>query len=789
MKMQVPKTKKIVAIILSASMTFGTVGPAVADGLPGEPAPPSSASSQNLSDEEAIKTAVDWAKFGKEPDGGKAVDVTIGVISVAYPPAGIVLSVAWGILKSMATGSDPVGEALKALNARMDALQRRLDSLQAEVNAIRDEGFRNANNDRMRELLARHDRMKILTSQLTARPTDQYDKNSIVTEAQIIAGRFLPTTDVDRDLWRWSDMHVFTGADNKLHSQLLPASFKVLPTFEYYVSALLLYMAAVEYASNGNTTFIKNTYGTDLLKHAAFLSVRPMWREFGAEDDGITLPEQIMKRVACYVSPVSKYPTDRVCNANFFCDDWMRLTRRSVGTTTFTMPNNQDMCMLSVRTPRTVSAQEQQQRFTAATANPVYGSQAISLWEQWGGRADRVVANEDEIELDYGVGAMALLAEKLERLAKYGRTREQFIGTFDYTYYSAQFLYATKANGELLWHKHVIGIDKNPPKEPDLKVQAVGKVGGVLKEFTTRGLDEATGVESPKAGSVEGTGVESPATGSIEGAGVESRGIGSINEQAKVGTTMIGPAMTDRQAAALLPKAPPPPRVFHNTEGPKKVGTGWTTFREVIPGGLSSMYGLTTDGVLKWYRHDGFLDGTVNWKGPIDVGTGWNKFKKIVAGGDGVLYGIQPDGALQWYRHNDVADTAKPPKWSGPRAVGSGWQTFVHVFSTGEGIIYAVTPDGRLLWYHHKAYLTGESQWEGPKEVGTGWASFKRVFSPGEGMIYGLKPDGTLLWYQHDGYHDGTVKWQGPTEINAAWGDFVHVFPRMWGTPTSPVVR
>ncbi|HEY3197866.1 MAG TPA: tachylectin-related carbohydrate-binding protein [Nitrospirales bacterium] len=786
MKMDIPKTKKLVALILSAFMTFGTLGPAVADTLPGEPAPPSSASSEHLSDEEALKAAVEWAKFGKEPDGGKAIDTTIGVISVAYPPAGIVLTIAWGILKSMATGSDPVGEALKALNARMDLLQKRLDILQAEVNAIRDEGFRNANNDRMRELLARHDRMKLLTSQLSARPTDQYDKNSIVTEAQIIAGRFLPTTDVDRDLWRWSDMHVFTGSDGKLHSQLLPASFKVLPTFEYYASALLLYMAAVEYALNGNTALIMSTYGKDLLKHAAFLSVRPTWREFGAEDDGITLPEQIMKRVACYIEPVSRYPTaDRVCNANFFCDDWMRLTKRGVGTTTFTMPNNKDMCMLSVRPARTVSAQEQQQRLTAATANPVYGSQAISLWEQWGGRADRVVANEDEMETDYGVGAMALLAEKLERLAKYGGTREQFIGTFDYTYYSNQFLYVTKANGELLWHKHVIGIDKNPPKEQNFKemqVQPAGKVGGVLKELSTRGLDEPTGVESQEPAPIEGT-------------GVEGRGIGKV--QPKTGTTMtapgttvtqIGPGMTATQAAALVPKAPGP-RVFHKTEGPKKVGTGWASFREVIPGGLSAMYGLTADGVLKWYRHDGFLDGTMNWKGPVDVGTGWNKFKKIVGGGDGVLYGIQPDGALHWYRHNDVADPAKPPKWSAPRVVGSGWQTFAHVFSTGEGIMYAVTPDGRLLWYRHKAYLTGEPQWEGPKEVGTGWTGFKRVFSPGQGMIYGLKADGTLLWYQHDGYQDGTVKWQGPTEINAAWGDFIHVFPRMWGTPTSPVVR
>ena len=43
----------------------------------------------------------------------------------------------------------------------------------------------------------------------------------------------------------------------------------------------------------------------------------------------------------------------------------------------------------------------------------------------------------------------------------------------------------------------------------------------------------------------------------------------------------------------------------------------------MIPAGGNAFYALTQDGLLKWYRHDGFNDGSFNWKGPVDVGRGW----------------------------------------------------------------------------------------------------------------------------------------------------------------------
>ena len=70
--------------------------------------------------------------------------------------------------------------------------------------------------------------------------------------------------------------------------------------------------------------------------------------------------------------------------------------------------------------------------------------------------------------------------------------------------------------------------------------------------------------------------------------------------------------------------------MIHRWEGPKLVGTGWDTFSEVIPAWYGatngsgaygfSVYGVTPDGTLRWYRHDGFADGTMAWRGPVIVG-------------------------------------------------------------------------------------------------------------------------------------------------------------------------
>jgi uncharacterized small protein (DUF1192 family) len=732
--------------------------------------------------------------FAKQPDTNFVVDAGIGVISVGYPPAGLALGVAWNFIKGLSGASDPVGDALRALSARLDELDKRVADLQQQIGQIRDGLLKLTNERRMAELLNRRDKVKELTRWLRQPPTDQKIKEQIAYEAQVLAARYLPDAGPDAALYYWSDQKIFTDPNGQLQrGPMLDAEFKILPTLEYYLDSLVLLIAAIEYESGGNTQLVIRKYGKDLLRHSAFLSVRPPWREFG--DAPGTLPEYVMSRNTCYIQPSSKYPTNGVCTSFYICDDIMRRTRTTFNGPNFTVATNNQLCTLPDRPRRVVSAQQYQKLWEEQQKNPIYGTTALQSWQQWTDR-NRPTAVEDQMERAYGLEAMTIMADKLQRLAKVGTTREQYVGKFDQTTYTKEFLYAVKSNGELLWFGHLIGVDKNPPQQPSV---------------ADKGLASSTQVSAATA-----VGAPASQPSSASKLGLEANRLGGVTSQ---GSSIAKSGVVQKLSPTDMAKItlPPPPKVIHSMEGPKLVGSGWQGFSQIIPAGMSSIYGLASDGSLKWYRHDGANDGTVKWKGPIDMGKGttivaqpggggsavgglavkravtvtggWSTYKKIVGGGDGVLYGIGADGSLRWHRHQDYLDSSTQPKWATPVVVGSGWQNFVHVFSTGEGVIYAVKPTGELLWYKHKGYLTGQNIWEGPKQVGTGWAGFKKVFSPGTGMVYALQPDGSLLWYQHDGYQDGSVRWQGPTKIAADWGSFVQVFPRVWGTPQAPIVR
>lgn len=726
--------------------------------LPNEPTPPPASDARHLSTEEGLNTAIDWAKFGKEPDTNKLVDVAIGIMTVGYPPAGIALGFAKALI--MSGGPDPVGSALKVLDERINVLNKRLDDLQQQVEALRDEQLRIANRERLRWLLDHRDDLTKLSYRLKQKPTDKNEKENIAYEAQLVAARFLAANDPDRDLWRWSDVHVFTDRrTNHLSSSMLPADFKPLPTFEYYVSALVLWMGAIEYASGGDARYVTGNRSlvNELLKHATYLSVRPGWRgELNDNDPAVTLPEQIMRRVHCYVKPTSQYPTNRSCTAIYMCEDLMRRTEKSVGTVDFEMPSDNMMCSLKMQPPRGVSIQEQDVRAASYRQNPMYGSAAFSEWQKW--RVAPVVPDEEKLELSYGIDAMTLLADRLVRLAKFGTTREQFTGIFDPATASFNLLYAVKPNGELLWYMHRMGTK---PK----------------------GFQDGTKSR-----------VEANTTSNV------SRVIGGNNSSDASAGAASDPLHTLGKRRRVGPTPATGMEVMHAWDGPKLVGQGWQSFRDVMSAGGSGIYAITRDGKLKWYRHDGFLNGTPVWANQTEVGSGgWDKFIKVVPAGDGVLYAIEPDGTLKWYKHNGYLDGSV--NWAaGPIAIGSGWAQFKNVFSGGAGILYAITQDGKLVWYKHNAYLNavpmaergssmvGQGQmlawarsWQdlNPKVVGTGWGVFKNVFSPGDGNIYAIKPTGEVLWYKHDGYEDGTARWSGPVEIAVDWKDFQFVFPRM----------
>lgn len=360
----------------------------------------------------------------------------------------------------------------------------------------------------------------------------------------------------------------------------------------------------------------------------------------------------------------------------------------------------------------------------------------------------------------------------------HGTFRYEFVGRFDMRFYTRNYLYAVRPDGTLYEYLHGMTDDRRSPEE------AVRSSGSA----SSRIVDRVTG--------------NGDATVSATAAGGATAAI----RQSRTASRERLVARENRSAitAALGTPVAPASTISHQLVAPSTVGRGWQNFRAIVPAGAAAFYGITPDGRLLWYRHDGFQDGTMRWTGPVDVGSGWQSFTRVFGGAEGVLYGIGADGSLRWYRHADALDARQPATWLGPVVVGSGWQDAVHAFGGGEGVVYSVRPDGALLWHRHTNYLTGidpprqvapgavalgrrSARWEGPKVVGSGWAAFRTVIGGGDGSIYAVSTSGDLLWYRHVGWRDGTATWQGPVRLGSV-GDAQFTFA-MLGNPVSNTVR
>ena len=194
------------------------------------------------------------------------------MITVAYPPAGIVLGVAKGIITAASAGPDPIGAAIAQINTQLVALNTRVDNLQKQVDGLKDFSFRTANNSRLRELKRRKEVIEGIRDDLRARPTDPAARSKLARDAMRVADRFLDRGSDEADLWDWSDrLRVYSDPERvgQLKGELLPPRFKPLPTFEYYMSALALAMVAIEYEANGNQNMVIQNYGPALLRHAS----------------------------------------------------------------------------------------------------------------------------------------------------------------------------------------------------------------------------------------------------------------------------------------------------------------------------------------------------------------------------------------------------------------------------------------------------------------------------------------------------------------------------------------
>jgi hypothetical protein len=805
--------RKLPAVLFGITLAMSVATATAADDpyprLPGEPQV-QPAENGRLSEGEAINLAVNWAKFGKNPDVNTVIDTAITAISVGYPPAGIALGVAKGFIMGLAGGPDPVAEALKIMDKRIAALERNVSQLATALEQMNDKVLNIENRIRIGELQSRRDQIANLKGALTVlheRTPSAREKAEFTKQVMRLAARFRPDSEFDNDMWQWSDLKVATDRQTgQLKSSPMQPDFKTLPLLESYVNALVLLMAAIQYEGR-DLAYVKATYHDELMRHVQALSVRPYWLE---GDPQYTLAERLMSRVNCVVNSTQKYPENGMCSARYaMCYDTLARRTKTVssGIEDWSVNNPNTLCTPTTtslgNTMRPADRAELEQKWEARSDQAPWGSDALLRVRQYTGYS---VPAEEFLEDFHGLETMTLLADRLYKLAVTGTLMEPPVYSFDHTYWDKEYLYGVKKSGELVWFGHLIGEDRNPPKKVDPRFEVSPKYRSSVLESGAR-TDVAAGSKT--------RGLRDTAVTARSGAAVTPR---KPNER-----LVSGAFSGAKEAITQIDKIVPPDyRIIHNWEGPKTVGSGWQNFRDVIPAAITSVstnssgasfYGVTPDGALLWYRHDGFVYGEPRWKGPVRVGSGWQSFTKIIPAGDGVLYAIGVDGSLRWYRHQDVADPAPegaalltgsgisrgpriagrpitaPSHWLGPNVVNGNWGHFVHVFSTGEGVIYAVDPQGKLWWYKHKGYLTGSQEWDAPKQVGEGWAGFKKVFSPSEGYIYAQQPSGEMLWYQHLGYQDGTVRWRGPTAIGAAWGDYALIFSAMHGTPQAPVVR
>ncbi|MDF2836714.1 MAG: hypothetical protein K0Q63_2354 [Paenibacillus sp.] len=200
--------------------------------------------------------------------------------------------------------------------------------------------------------------------------------------------------------------------------------------------------------------------------------------------------------------------------------------------------------------------------------------------------------------------------------------------------------------------------------------------------------------------------------------------------------------------------------------GPIRVGTGWGHFKQVFSGGGAAIYAIKPDGGLMWYGHNGYFDGTSEWRGePLQVGYGWQGFKSVFAGGEYIVYGIEQDGDLIWYRHDGASYGGGESTWAPSAKVGSGWERYTSVFSGGEGMLYAIREDGVLERHLHTGYLKGTAEWGPKEEIGNGWNGFMHVEAAGDGVLYAFTRDGRVLWFRYgerrkEKTADGTKDWK-----------------------------
>lgn len=662
-----------------------------------------------LSDEDAAVLIQKAIEFGMAPDTGDVVDMYITATTAAYPPAGGALAAAKALMGAMGffDKSDPVADALNLINQRLQLALQRITTLELEVAQIKDHVFQSDNEERIYRLKIRMGKLSNAVDSLRRRPGDPNSKMDLAHDLQTLAHEFLPIPSWHD--WEWSDLHVWKEpATGQFKSQMLPGEVKSLPILEAYASVLVTWMAAIEYAADGDTQWVRQTYGDELRQHAAFLSAGSST----TEDSVGTLADYVKAQNYCYFGSFGRDAATGECYVNDVCHDGMGRRELYAGSREF--PGD-------------------------ASCNPA----AVPV------RTDF----EQSMRDSYGASLMHKLVDRLTRLATYGTVKvAPVVKSPTYTHH----IYGVAPNGDLLWYENAITIGDSP---------CPGEIGDPVLQLP--GLPEWVDTEVSETGDLPTLQLDAMAanrdsntlwTNELSNASVSLGGrfITSQKPAAEhvclsaAGSKKIGNGwdifkqIVPAGGNGIYALAPDGRLSWYRHDGstdgstrwrgPVPVGHGWDMYQRVFAGSDGVLYGIDAAGDLYWYREIDHEEPlyfpprlTPEWRGRVWLAGGFGDYTHVFAGTGGVIYVVTADGRLLWTRHESLNG---PGALAPFKEIGQGWADFKRLFTAGDqGNIYAVTQAGDMYWYQHVDWLGGSPTWRGPRLVTADFSELGEIFA------------------------------------------------------------
>ena len=614
----------------------------------------------------------------------------VSVLAMAAEPEGpIALAAAQGLQQMMGMlGFFDKPDAVQALSQRIDELNGRVNRLENKVDALNDAILRDKNLQRLKDLRDVSDKLAhVLLFLKNKGPLSQADDNALTAQQQCDKLKDFP------DYWEWSDEaikdidpqtapktnnEIVDRRNADLISQylqrwhqgkpikkrdMMDADFKPLPTLQIYTAALIAWMAALDYASNGDTASVKNNYGAKLQQHIDNLSVRANWNKFNGQQPQ-TLPEKLISHIRSYYVTLHPVPdSNRECDVAEYIDDGFAREVRHVG--------------------KNIT-------YTAQTSNDMCGPGKLVNYES---------GDEQALETSYGLGVMETLVKKLTHLRDQGTIREQYIGTFTPTSVMSEYIYTVRRDGSLWWQEDTIGF-------------APGKVQHVLSDakHIGDGWDSAQDIIPGGSGTIYALRKNGDLVwyhhngyrdGSVSWVGPKRVGTG-WNVCKQIIPMGYGVLYCVRPDGALQWNKHNNYRTgdgFYAGWAPAKiVATGWDKYKFVFGGGDGVLYAVTNDGKILWFRHNAFTDAVAmpppgnsmvnaaqrmawakTWEGPKEVGHGWGGVIKAFAAGNGHIYGLDSAGDLYGYIHSGF-DNGNP-RWDNWFKIPGNWSNYLFVFS------------------------------------------------------------------------------------------------------------